>query len=236
MDTSLWMAFYLLVLACTLVAAGTVVDLVLSPGCYGHRYIVCFSLVSNISRLFHIDLAPAKSKEEEAERRRFQFIHGLRAISSWFILIAHNGAFVMIHYKMNVLYYARHPKDMIDTSRMLIVQPFFNGALVIFLFFMISGMLTFYHSASPKRPKVSFVQHVLLRVLRFYPLIIGSNLFISLLTLLGSGPLFHRDNLYNFTTACYQQLPYDFLFAKNTESLAVSVSALWSSPEMIQGC
>lgn len=224
MDGRLWFAFFLLMLAVSIVMIATLLDFVFAKDKTRYVHLRCFSFTSNISRLFRIQTKSVGTLAEIEEKKRFEFIHGLRVIASWFIFIAHNGGLVIVQYKLNVQYFARHPKDMIDSSRMLAIQPFYNGGLIIFLFSMMSGMLTFYHSASPHGFKLSFAKYFALRLLRYYPVILGANLLITIPMLLGSGPLFHRELVYPLGSGCYDTLGYELLFLKSTQSMSEPVS------------
>ena len=68
---------------------------------------------------------------------QFQFVHGIRALASLFIVTAHTSGLVNVLYQMRVAVVARHPTEFVENSKLAIAQPFYNGALVVLTFFLI---------------------------------------------------------------------------------------------------
>lgn len=119
----------------------------------------CFALQRNIHLLFHI--APPRPETE-----RYQFVHGIRALASVFIVIAHSSAFILTLHEMPISYLARHPHDMRAIAQRLWAQPVSQGALIVLTFFILSGMFLMTTLASRKRLKVGFGSYVLVRWMR----------------------------------------------------------------------
>lgn len=111
------------------------------------QILLSFSLLGNSRILFRmVDSAADNNNSSKTEsdqaataavNAQFQFVHGIRALASIFIIIAHNSAFVIVLYQMGVSVVARHPTDFVALSRLPIAQPFYNGSLVVLTFFLI---------------------------------------------------------------------------------------------------
>lgn len=174
----------------------------------------CFSIFENVHVLLNLELQPTTIPS-------FSFVHGIRAICSIIIVIAHSGGFVLMHYTMIVSFLARHPNDMIAISRLMFTQPFHNGALIVFIFFMLAGMFTFYTSAGDQNRSLKMV--IVFRILRFYPLIIATNALTVSLELFGDGPLFHHDILWPVIGGCYDRLHWILSFVSNFDDITKKV-------------
>lgn len=174
----------------------------------------CLSILPNARQLFHIELRPSASPS-------FSFVHGIRAVCSILIVLAHSGGFVLLHYTMVVSFLARNPVDMITMSRLLITQPLHNGALIVFIFFMMAGMFTFYTLAG--EGQMSLWKVIAVRILRFYPLIIGTYALTASLELFGDGPLFHHDILWPIIGGCYTRFHWVLGFVSNFDDITQKV-------------
>ncbi|KPM03504.1 osmotic avoidance abnormal protein 3 [Sarcoptes scabiei] len=173
------------------------------------QYLLCFSLIKNNRFLFQI------KKASGADRQEFQFIHGIRALGSIFIMCAHAGALVFVPMFMPISILARHPTDSIAISKTLLAQPFYNGALIVMTFFVISGFLGSYLHASKQKLSLSFVSHLLLRWARFTPALVGTICLNIVLQIFGNGPLFHRDILWPTLRPCYRNWWIHLLYISN---------------------
>lgn len=205
--------------ACALVVLAT-----LSQAYLGRQncpdFLQAFSIQTNLRTLFRI------SEPIEPIAKRFQFVHGIRTISSLFILIAHASGTVLVPSLVPVSPLARHPHDMIEMGKSLIAQPFYNGFLIVYIFFILSGMLTTYTLASKDKLRLSYFQFVGLRWLRFAPTVIGLICLTACLELFGNGPLFHHEIVWPNVEQCYNYWHYNLLFINNFLDLDFAVTKL----------
>lgn len=102
----------------------------------------CFSLIENARTLFRI--SRSKQHESNGEKTQFKFIHGLRVLSIYWIVLAHVFLFYpFIRYEDLV-----SPIHSVNT-RFSIIRNIFahfivNAGLAVETFFFISGALTVY--------------------------------------------------------------------------------------------
>ena len=112
----------------------------------GGKVIQCFSLIANTKILFRIvdhqhnqnQQQPQRQQQDNndnSDSRQFQYIHGIRAINSFYMIFCHSFGLMMVPLFMRVSLFARYPRDMKETVTSIGAQPIFNGALVVQTFF-----------------------------------------------------------------------------------------------------
>nr|XP_027193733.1 nose resistant to fluoxetine protein 6-like [Dermatophagoides pteronyssinus] len=200
-----------------LIIPATIFEMIFGDKNYSYFYkiLLCFSLIKNNRYLFQIKSTKISMVGQTQQRQEFRFIHGIRAFGALFIMMAHAGGLVLVPTLMPVSVIARFPNDAIQLSRTLMAQPFYNGALVVMTFFLISGFLSTYLTASTKNLKIGFLPYVLLRWLRLTPSLIGLICLNIGLESLGNGPLFHHDLLWPTLRPCYENWWKHLLYFSN---------------------
>lgn len=206
------LAWAILLTPWLLIIPATILEFIFGDKNYSYLYkiLLCFSLIKNNRFLFQIQ--PTKTS---TQRQEFRFIHGIRAIAAIFIMFAHAGGLVLVPTLMPVSVISRFPTDAIEISKSFIAQPFYNGALVVMTFFVISGFLSTYLSASSQKLKVEFVPYVMLRWIRLTPPLIGLICLNIGLEAFGNGPLFHHDILWPTLRPCYENWWKHLLYFSN---------------------
>lgn len=82
------------------------------------------------------------SSQSETDNKQFQYIHGVRALASIFIIICHAYGLFPVPLLMKVSTYSRYPNDLKRISKMFLSQPIFNGALIVQTFFTMRFVFT----------------------------------------------------------------------------------------------
>lgn len=173
----------------------------------------CFSLLTTVRQLGGIKMSKA---------RHLDYLHGLRALVSAVILLDHiTGSLALFGHAIPVSVVASGSK-VIEMSRSLVLQPLIAVRFPVLVFFAISGLLTTY---SLPRRGLQFVDHLLVRAFRFYPLIIGQFVMTFVFELLGSGPLFHHRLLWPLLEECYNRWYTNLLFIANWNNCSTACNS-----------
>src|SRR6218665_2988353 len=144
------------------------------------KFLLCFSFTSNIKFLFHITNDNRKNEE-------FQFVHGVRALASLFIVVAHSAGFLFVNQQLRITPFAHFPSDIIEMGKTFVAQPFYAGALMVVIFFVMSGMFLARGTLVKGRLRINFISYVGLRWLRFTPSLVGLIGLNYVAELFGSG-------------------------------------------------
>ena len=179
----------------------------------------CFSPITNTQRLVRIDdtsSSPERSIIEDLKsgRQKFHFVHGIRAISSVVIVLAHVSS-LMIGGPATVSPFARLLPDFQANMRTLPYQVLFNGGLLVHTFFLLSGLLMSYNALSREKTKIGYLPFVLLRWLRYSPVMVGSICLTVIMEVLGSGPLAQHNHLMIGLDSCYDYWWAHLLYLQN---------------------
>lgn len=158
------------------------------------------------------------SRSIEAGRRyQFKFMHGMRAISIYWVVFAHiylGHPFLELEDKVSpILSLDRSSRLVRHLSTHLVM----NAGFAVATFFVISGALSV-HTILPlfRRRSMSFIIYILLRWLRFAPPTVGMICFVVLWPkLFGSGPLFHEQLVGYVWEPCFEYWWTNLLFITN---------------------
>ena len=175
------------------------------------KFLLAYSVISNTKILFRFT---DEHPNESEGGGHFQYIHGIRALSSFFIIFCHTFGLMVVPINMKVSAFSRYPNDLKDTNKYLLSQIVYNGNLIVQTFFTMSGMLLTYNALASKL-KIKFVPFVLLRWLRYTPPLIGTICMTIALEALGNGPLFHHDLIWPNVGRCYDSLWKNLLYINN---------------------
>ncbi len=183
----------------------------------------CFSPITNTQRLVRIDDTSSFSENSsensiiedlKSGKQKFHFVHGIRAISSVVIVLAHVSS-LMIGGPATVSPFARLLPDFQANMRTLPYQVLFNGGLLVHTFFLLSGLLMSYNALSREKAKIGYLPFVLLRWLRYTPVMVGSICLTVIMEVLGSGPLAQHHHLMIGLDSCYDYWWAHLLYLQN---------------------
>lgn len=155
-----------------LVAIGTIMELFIkgiesNEGMLG--ILICFSLIENTRTLFRI--SRSKHHESTGEKTQFKFIHGLRVLSIYWVVLAH----VLLFHPFTQYDDLVPPVHSLNT-RFSIIQNVFahfvvNAGLAVETFFFISGTLTVYTilttTAERSNQSINIFTYIWLRWIRY---------------------------------------------------------------------
>ncbi|KAH7640749.1 hypothetical protein HUG17_8218 [Dermatophagoides farinae] len=203
-----------------LVAIGTIMELFIkgiesNEGMLG--ILICFSLIENTRTLFRI--SRSKHHESTGEKTQFKFIHGLRVLSIYWVVLAH----VLLFHPFTQYDDLVPPVHSLNT-RFSIIQNVFahfvvNAGLAVETFFFISGTLTVYTilttTAERSNQSINIFTYIWLRWIRFTPPLLGATCLLLLWPRIGQGPLFHSDYIGFITEPCYQNWYLSFGYISN---------------------
>ena len=186
----------------------------------------CFSPITNTQRLVRIDdtsSSPESSIIEDLKsgKQKFHFVHGIRAIFSVIIVLTHVSSLII---GATVSPFARLHPDFQANVRTLPFQVLFNGGLLVHTFFLLSGLLMNYNALSRGKAKNGYLPFVLLRWLRYSPVMVGSICLTVIMEILGSGPLAQHDHLMIGLDSCYDYWWAHLLYLQNLILADCSVS------------
>ena len=217
-DSRIWLGIVIIAVPWVFIIIATFMELlcIRKSNNFIAKFLHGFSIISNIKYLFHIS--------NDRKNEEFQFVHGIRAAASVFIVFAHSAGFIFASQQLRISPFARFPEDMIEKSKRFIAQPFYNGALMVVIFFVMSGMFLARGALNKGRLKVNFVSYVFLRWIRFAPSLIGLFGLNYVAELLGSGPLFHHDIIWPTLRNCYDGWLNNLLFLSNYDNTNEIVS------------
>ena len=139
-DSRVWNAVYILAIPSFFVILGTLAEILQNNGKEDVRLnlLTSFSLIHNTKVLVKVTHDHADANESG----HFQYIHGIRAIASFYVTFCHSFGLMIVPLYMKISVYARYPYDMQEVTKYLSTQPIFNGGgLIVQTFFIMSGML-----------------------------------------------------------------------------------------------
>jgi hypothetical protein len=121
----------LIALTSVLLIIGTLIDIFSTSDMSLIRLIVCFSIIRNTKLLFKI------SDIKKTNNLELKFIHGLRVLSTLWIIIGHSVGFTCVPMLMKISPFTGYPEDGIEILKTVIFQYIVNGGLSVQIFFII---------------------------------------------------------------------------------------------------
>ncbi|CAG2106289.1 unnamed protein product [Medioppia subpectinata] len=169
------------------------------------RLVLCFSLISNIKKLFLIN----REKMDE----KLAFVHGVRVLTMIWIICIHTFTVGTLFVPMLVY---RFEDEARKFGKQLSTQFIFNGYISVGNFFFLSGLVVTYISVPvfKRTGGPTLFAFIAQRWLRFIPSMIGVICLHIMWPLMGSGPVF-KGYARELTEPCSRNWWTNVLFINN---------------------
>ncbi|KAF2881933.1 hypothetical protein ILUMI_24248 [Ignelater luminosus] len=177
-----------------------------------HPLLIAFSVITNGRKLFTIS----------RDTRQISCLHGIRVLSTVWVIIGHRYQTQLSFPVKNMLYL----KEWMDGEWSMFIK---GGTLSVDTFFLLSGLTIsyVYMQAAVKKVKFNILLFYLHRYLRLTPLLAVVVIsYITILQHLGSGPLW-PNAIRGMQSGCKENWWKALLYIQNFGNLEMCISQSW---------